>query len=101
MPFWRSKIKSKTGYCKNSPSNEVGEAPMEEEKQTRPNGCPKCGCREVRTDRIAVTGSGLSRFFDVQNREFLVVSCVGCGYSEFYRKTSSTLAEVVDFFFGK
>lgn len=61
-------------------------------------GCPKCGHGAAETDGIAVTGEGLSRYADYQNREFTVVSCVDCGYSEFYRGTGS--GDLTDLFFG-
>ena len=61
-------------------------------------GCPKCGHTETETDTIATTGSGLSKFFDIQNRRFSVVSCTNCGYSELYRGDSS--GNIVDIFLG-
>lgn len=61
-------------------------------------GCPKCGHREAETDGIAVTGDGLSRYVDYQNREFTVVSCAECGYSEFYRRKGA--GDLIDLFFG-
>ncbi|WP_224269677.1 zinc ribbon domain-containing protein [Haloprofundus salinisoli] len=65
--------------------------------QTR-GGCEKCGHDEAMTDSISTTGSGLSKFFDIQTRQFTVVSCTNCGYSELYRGTSS--GDVVDIFLG-
>lgn len=64
------------------------------------NGCPKCNGKEVSVGEIATTGTGLSRFFDVQHNEFKVVSCKNCGYSEFYRVKGSTTKNIVDLFFG-
>lgn len=61
-------------------------------------GCPKCGHDGAETDTISTTGSGFSKFFDVQNRRFLVVSCEDCGYSELYRGQSR--GNVIDFFLG-
>ncbi|QCJ47743.1 zinc ribbon domain-containing protein [Haloprofundus sp. MHR1] len=62
------------------------------------NGCEKCGHDEATTDSISTTGSGFSKFFDVQNRQFTVVSCTNCGYSELYKGQSS--GDVVDVFLG-
>lgn len=62
------------------------------------DGCPKCGHPEAETDGIAVTGDGPSRYIDYQNREFTVVSCASCGYSEFYRRTGD--GDLIDLFFG-
>jgi predicted nucleic-acid-binding Zn-ribbon protein len=62
------------------------------------DGCPKCGHDEAETGGIAVTGDGLSRYVDYQNQEFVVVSCAGCGYSEFYRRDGA--GDLLDLFFG-
>lgn len=61
-------------------------------------GCPKCGHDEAEADGIAVTGDGLSRYVDYQNREFVAVSCTDCGYTEFYRRKGG--GDLVDLFFG-
>ena len=63
-------------------------------------GCIKCGSRDASTKEVAMTGTGLSKMFDIQNNKFLVVYCNRCGYSEFYNKNSSTASNVLDFFFG-
>lgn len=63
-------------------------------------GCVKCGCTEVGTKEITVTGAGLSKVFDVQNNKFLVVYCKNCGYSEFYNRETSTTNNIIDFFLG-
>jgi predicted nucleic-acid-binding Zn-ribbon protein len=60
--------------------------------------CPKCECADFEADEIAVTGSGLSKIFDVQNRKFTAVTCTRCSYTEFYRADTSTLGNVFDFF---
>lgn len=62
------------------------------------DGCPKCGHREAETDGVAMTGDGLSRYVDFQNREFTVISCASCGYSEFYRTNGD--GDLLDLFFG-
>lgn len=61
-------------------------------------GCPKCGHSETELDEIATTGGGLSKFLDVQNRSFTVVSCTNCGYAELYKGRSS--GNMVDLFLG-
>jgi predicted nucleic-acid-binding Zn-ribbon protein len=62
------------------------------------DGCPKCGHAETEIDEIATSGTGLSKMFDVQNRQFQVVSCTNCGYSELYRGQSS--GNMIDLFLG-
>ncbi|ERH11097.1 MAG: putative nucleic-acid-binding protein containing a Zn-ribbon domain protein [halophilic archaeon J07HX64] len=61
-------------------------------------GCPKCEHEQTEVDEISTTGSGLSKYFDVQNRSFTVVSCTNCGYSELYRNQSS--GNAIDVFLG-
>lgn len=63
-------------------------------------GCLKCGSRNARTKEVAMTGTGLSKMFDIQHNQFLVVYCENCGYSEFYNKQSSAGSNVLDLFFG-
>jgi predicted nucleic-acid-binding Zn-ribbon protein len=47
--------------------------------------CPKCGNRKADVDEIRTTGSGFTKYFNIQNRRFTVVSCTHCGYSELYK----------------
>lgn len=62
------------------------------------SGCFKCGHTETEVDDISTTGTGFSKFFDIQNRRFRVVSCTNCGYAELYKggKTS----DLTDLFLG-
>ena len=60
--------------------------------------CPKCENARYETDEITTTGSGLSKFFNIQNRKYTAVTCTRCSYTEFYRGTTSTLSNIVDFF---
>jgi hypothetical protein len=63
-------------------------------------GCTKCGSKDARTKEVAMTGTGLSKMFDIQHNQFVVVYCANCGYSEFYNKQASAGSNVLDFFFG-
>ena len=62
--------------------------------------CTKCGCTSYVADTIQTTGGNFSKFFDVQNKKFVAVSCTNCGYTELYRQVSSTASNVIDFFIG-
>ncbi|MFS0559954.1 zinc ribbon domain-containing protein [Terribacillus sp. 179-K 1B1 HS] len=46
-----------------------------------------------------MTGTCLSKLFDVQQYHFLVISCTQCSYSELYNKESSQGSNLLDFFF--
>jgi predicted nucleic-acid-binding Zn-ribbon protein len=61
-------------------------------------GCPKCGNEQTEVDQISTAGSGLSKYFDIQNRNFTVISCTDCGYSELYKGQSS--GNAADIFLG-
>ncbi len=69
-----------------------------ESSRPRGRGCPKCGHEQTEVGEIATAGSGLSKYFDVQNRQFTVVSCPSCGYSEVYERGSS--GDAIDGFLG-
>ncbi len=63
-------------------------------------GCVKCGSKDAATKEVAMTGTGLSKMFDIQHNQFVVVYCKKCGYSEFYHKQSSKSSNLLDLFFG-
>jgi len=74
---------------------------MSEKMNIRNYQCIKCGNKKAETDNIRTTGPKFTRFFNIQNRRFLAVSCTKCGYTELYRtgKTSGA-SNVLDFFTG-
>jgi predicted nucleic-acid-binding Zn-ribbon protein len=60
--------------------------------------CPKCGWRKAEIDNIRTTGAGFTRFFDIQNRKFIAVSCEKCGFTEFYKAgRSGAGSNILDF----
>lgn len=60
--------------------------------------CAKCGSWEYDLDEIRTTGAGFTKYFNIQNRRFTVVSCKRCGYSEFYRAgRSGGASNILDF----
>ena len=46
--------------------------------------CPRCKSTGADVNRIAVSGTGISRFMDIQHQKFLTASCFNCGYTEIY-----------------
>lgn len=46
--------------------------------------CAKCQKTGGNTRRIAATGTGFSKMFDIQHNQFVTVSCTYCGYTEIY-----------------
>lgn len=63
-------------------------------------GCLKCGGMNADQKEVAMTGTGLSKMFDIQHNQFIVVFCKDCGYSEFYNRQSSAGSNILDLFFG-
>ena len=60
--------------------------------------CAKCGSKHYETDEMRATGGVFAKIFDVQNKKFTTISCTQCGYTELYKRTSSTFGNVIDFF---
>ena len=46
--------------------------------------CPKCKERGAQVERLAMSGTGLSRLLEIQNKRYAFVSCYNCGYTEIY-----------------
>lgn len=46
--------------------------------------CPKCKNRGAKVERLAMSGTGLSRLLEIQNKRYAFASCTNCGYSEIY-----------------
>ena len=60
--------------------------------------CMKCSGTQYKTGQLRTTGSGLSRFFNIQNQKYATISCTGCGYTELYRLDGSGLGNILDLF---
>ncbi len=62
--------------------------------------CTKCNHHEYKTGKMAATGGGFSKYFNVQNKKFSTVTCSKCKFTEFYQTSTSKLANIFDFFSG-
>ena len=66
--------------------------------------CEKCHQTGASVKRIAATGTGISKIFDIQHNRFIAASCQNCGYTEFYNpdmlKNPSRVGTVLDVLFG-
>ena len=60
--------------------------------------CAKCHSHEYETGQLRTTGSGLSRFFNIQNQKYTTVSCTKCWYTELYKLDGSGVGNLLDFF---
>lgn len=46
--------------------------------------CPRCEHHGAQSERLSMSGTGLSRLFEVQPYRYAFVSCNNCGYTEVY-----------------
>ena len=58
--------------------------------------CLKCGHHQYTTDEISTTGTGLTKLFDIQNRQFTAISCQHCYYTELYKGSSDDVLNMLD-----
>ena len=58
--------------------------------------CNKCENTEYKSGQIRTTGSGISRFLNLQNQKFETVSCTECGYTELFRSDGSGVGNIFD-----
>jgi len=67
--------------------------------------CPKCDQRGATVEHVALTGTGLSRWIDLQHRRYAGVTCSRCGFTEFYDlkvlKGHDTLGDILDIIFER
>lgn len=46
--------------------------------------CPRCDHRGAKVERLAMTGTGLSRLLEIQHHRYAFASCHNCGYTEVF-----------------
>lgn len=46
--------------------------------------CARCRQVGAAVDRLSMSGTGVSRLFDIQPYRYAFVSCTNCGYTEVY-----------------
>lgn len=105
------------GYAKSQLANiETSRAPKPqvayepppltvEQQITQRFSCSRCEHKECATKRLSMSGSGLSRLFDVQNNFYLAVACQQCGLTNFYdmnllEERGGVTSAVIDLMFG-
>ena len=65
--------------------------------------CPKCQNQGAHVERLAMSGTGLSRLFEIQPHRYAFASCTACGYTEIYNlrtlEGSDNLGNLLDILF--
>ena len=46
--------------------------------------CARCEHKGAGVERLAMSGTGLSRLLEIQHHRYAFVSCLHCGYTEVY-----------------
>lgn len=46
--------------------------------------CPRCEQKSGYVERLAMSGTGISRFLEIQRHRYAFVSCTNCGYTEVF-----------------
>lgn len=55
-----------------------------DELLAREFACPRCEQKGAHVERLSMSGTGLSRLFEIQPYRYAFVSCNNCGYTEVY-----------------
>ena len=50
--------------------------------------CPKCSHQGAQVEKLAMSGTGISRLLELQPYRYLFASCSNCGYTETYNLTT-------------
>ncbi|MFP6679474.1 MAG: zinc ribbon domain-containing protein [Dehalococcoidia bacterium] len=65
----------------------------------REYSCDKCNSTTYQSGELRTTGSGLSRFLNLQNQKYVTVACTECGFTELYRQGGGGLGgNILDIF---
>ena len=76
----------------------VGELSRKQEpKQFQSYKCIKCGCNELKTGQMRVSGGFWASAFEIENNRFNWIACNKCGYTEFYKSNVPGVQKVFDY----
>ena len=67
--------------------------------------CAKCHSNGAVVKSLAMTGTGISRFLDIQHNQYIFASCNNCGYTETYnlgilKGKKDSLGNILDVLFS-
>jgi predicted nucleic-acid-binding Zn-ribbon protein len=55
-----------------------------EERLSEAFRCAKCDHHGAHVEKLAMSGTGISRLFEIQPYRYTFASCLNCGYTEIY-----------------
>ncbi|NIS80239.1 MAG: hypothetical protein GTO14_08525 [Anaerolineales bacterium] len=65
--------------------------------------CSKCDQSGAHVEKLAMSGTGVSRLFEIQPYRYAFASCNNCGYTEIYNLTTlegkDDLGDLLDIIF--
>jgi Predicted nucleic-acid-binding protein containing a Zn-ribbon domain len=116
-PYCYSEVEIKNGRCPECKRrlDEVDEEDFLEDEQPYANAedmirdsfkCSKCKHDDCEIKEVAMTGTGLSKLFDIEHNHFLFVSCTNCGFVEVYNPDilnghkAGKMGTIMDILFG-
>lgn len=67
-------------------------------KQNGEYQCLKCGCGGYEASQMYTAQDRFESVFDYESGKFITISCLDCGYTEIYKRQSSTTGSLLDFF---
>ena len=74
-----------------------------EEQLSAAFNCLKCDQRGANVQKLAMSGTGLSRLLEIQPYRYVFASCHNCGYTEVYNLTTlqgkDNLGDLLDIIF--
>ncbi len=77
--------------------------PKVEEELSAAFHCPKCNHHGAHVERLSMSGTGISRLFEIQPYRYVFASCEHCGYTEIYNLTTlegkDDLGDILDIIF--
>jgi predicted nucleic-acid-binding Zn-ribbon protein len=50
--------------------------------------CPKCNHQGAHVEKLSMSGTGISRLFEVQPYRYAFAACKNCGFTEIYHLTT-------------
>ena len=62
--------------------------------------CLRCGGETYSRGEARVATGFWSRLFNLERGRFLTASCNRCGYTDFYKRDSSAVGNLLDFLHG-